>query len=924
MSTFSSEQWQVLSPYLDQALEMPEEERAEWLAQLYKKDANLAAQLAELLQEHREASDEGFLDHDTLILPGSPGLAGQKFGPYTLLSQIGQGGMGSVWLADRHDGQFARQVAVKFLSIALIGKNGEERFTQEGSILGRLMHPHIASLLDSGVTAAGQPFMVLEYIPGEQIDRYCDRRALNIAARIQLVLDVISAVAHAHSNLVVHRDLKPSNVLVTQDGQVKLLDFGIAKLLADGENSGNNILTREGVIPMTPEYAAPEQLQGGVVTTATDVYALGVLLYVLLTGQHPVGSVTQSPADLVKAVIDKEPVRASEAVAQTDANTPITLVSAARRGTTPDRLSRMLVGDLDIILAKALKKDPAERYGSVTALGEDLRRYLKNQPIQARPDTFTYHASKFMRRNRTAVVLAGLAFIATIAGFVGTYTQARAARSQWKLAMQQLKRKQAVSEFNDFLLSDAAPAGKPFTVNELLDRAEKILSRENEGDESNRVELWVYIGDQYSTQDDDIKARQVLEQAYKVSRGITVAPIRAEASCALAGALARDGQLARAEGLFQEGLHELPLQTDYDQERIFCLRRGSEVAQEVGNVSEGIKRIEAAQKVLRDSPFHSGLLELAVSMDTAEAYRMAGQNREAIPRFEQAAALMSRLGRDNTQNAVVIYNDWAFALFRLGRPVESERLYRKAIEISRASKTEDTVSPVVLRNYSATLRELGRLEEAEDYARRAFEKAKVVDNRLAIYQSEYTGALIAIDRGDAARAMVMLADVETRVKGVLPEDSVWHGAVASLKAMAAARSGNLTQALRLADDSVALTEHAVKAGKQGNDFLPIALLRRSLIRFEARHYDDAIADAERAEEMFRSGIAEGDFSSYFGQAQLARGRALEAKGQIDDAQTAFHIAAQHLRNTLGPDHPDTRLALGQGLPGVHMRHARRA
>jgi tetratricopeptide (TPR) repeat protein len=632
--------------------------------------------------------------------------------------------------------------------------------------------------------------------------------------------------------------------------------------------------------------------------------------------------VTRSPADLVKAVIDCEPTRPSEAVAQTDENTPITIVSAARRGTTPDKLSRMLVGDLDIILAKALKKDRAERYESVTALGEDLRRYLKNQPIQARPDTFTYHASKFVRRNRAAVVLAGIAFVAIIGGFVGTYTQARSARAQYKLAMQQLKRKQALSEFNEFLLSDAAPGGKPFTVNELLERAEKILSREYAGEESNRVELWVVIGDQYSTQDQDVKAREVLQRAYVLSRSLTVKPIRAEASCALAGALARDGELVRAESLFQEGIHELSSDAGYDQERIFCLRRGSEVAQELGNAKEGIDRIETAQKILKASPFHTGLLELGVLMDSAQAYRMAGQNRQAVSKFERASALMSSLGREHTQSGVVIFNDWAFALYRLGRPLEAERLYRQAIETSRVGATDDAVSPVVLRNYAAVLRELGRLDEADHYAARAFTKAKKVDNHMAIYQSEYTRALIAIDKGELDLAGAMLADVEVRVKRTLPENNSWYGAIASLKALLADRHGNTEQALNLADQSVALIDRAMKSGGQGADFLPIALLRRSSINFHAGHYNEAMADAERAAELFHRDINAGEFSSYLGQAQLARARALQAAGNRIEAESAFQTAAEQLQKTLGADHPDTRRARQHGASPNHRGAAR--
>ncbi len=383
MSKLSPDQWQALSPYLDEALAMTEKERSPWLSSLRSQNQDMAEQLEMLFREHRALSEEGFLEKSSVGLPRSPGLEGQTLGAYTLVSQIGHGGMGSVWLAQRSDGRFERQVAVKFLNIALMGKGGEERFKREGSILGRLAHPHIAELIDAGVSQAGQPYLVLEHVEGDHIDRYCDEHKLDIKERIQLFLDVLAAVAQAHANLIVHRDLKPSNVLIRNDGQAKLLDFGIAKLLeGDAQAEVATLATGEAGRTMTPEYAAPEQLLGEAITTATDVYALGILLYVLLTGQHPNGKGPRTPADLVKAVVDTEPARPSDTVAPTRTNADTAAPNAARRATTPDKLQRLLRGDLDTIVAKALKKDPAERYLSVTALADDLRSIPKERTDQ--------------------------------------------------------------------------------------------------------------------------------------------------------------------------------------------------------------------------------------------------------------------------------------------------------------------------------------------------------------------------------------------------------------------------------------------------------------------------------------------------------------------------------------------------------------
>ncbi|HEY7302896.1 MAG TPA: serine/threonine-protein kinase [Bryobacteraceae bacterium] len=905
---FNPNRWREISPYLDQALTLADEERTVWLESLRAWDPELAVHLEALLHDHRVLIQRRFLEEQPSMSRPS-GLTGQTIGAYTLVSEIGHGGMGSVWLAERSDGRFERQVAIKFLRIALAGRSGEERFKREGCILGKLSHPHIAELIDAGVSSGGQPYLVLEYIEGEHIDRYCDHRALGIEARVRLFLDVLAAVIHAHSNLIVHRDIKPSNVLVGNGGRVKLLDFGIAKLLEEGaEGEAATRLTVENERPMTPEYAAPEQLRGAAVTTGTDIYSLGVLLYVLLTGQHPAGTGPHSHADLVKSIVDTDPALPSETIAAMGAETEASILNAAKRGTSKERLSRALRGDLDTIVAKALKKNPEERYTSVGALADDLRRYLLNEPISARPDTMAYRAAKFVCRNRTAVALATVAALATGAGAIATTIQARTARLQRDFALHQLLRREAVNEFNEFLLSDAAPSGKPLTIDELLGRAERVLARQHLTDETNRVELLVSIGDQYSTQDDDAKARHVLEEAYKLSRTLPGQSIRAQASCALAGALARDGELTRAEALFQQGLRELPTESQFALDRILCLRRGSEVAQERGDSQDGIARIVEAQKILKKSPFDSDVQELRVSMELAEAYRMAGQNQQAASTFEHAAKSLSSLGRDDTQTAVVLFNDWALALDRLGRPREAQKLFLRAIDISRAGETDESVSPVLLNNYAKTLRQLGHLNDAVRYGERAYTKARSVDNQLAISQSLYVRALIYIDQHDFGRATAMLGELEPRLRRNLPSGSYWFGALESARALLAERRGDVRTALQLADRAVHTTEAAVKSGSQGLDFLPIALLRRSIVRFETGERDEAASDARRALNLFQPGGQKRIYSAYTGQAYLALGRALQAQGKDDQAEAAFQSATEHLQHTLGDDHPDTRSA----------------
>ena len=426
MPPITPDRWRILSPYLDEALDIAADERPAWLASIGLRDAALATDLKAMLAEHEVADHSGFLAGavlDARLEQTPPSLAGQVLGAYRLVSLIGQGGSGSVWLAERCDGRFEGRAAVKLLNVALINRAGEERFRREGTILARLRHPRIAHLIDAGVSATGQPYLVLEHVDGQSVDRYCEERALGVEARLRLFLDVLDAVAHAHANLIVHRDLKPVNVLVSVGGEVKLLDFGIAKLVEPGAYSDraspveSSALSHEVGRAMTPEFAAPEQLAGGPVTTATDVYALGVLLYVLLSGQHPAGHALESRATLIRAIVEAEPPRLSDALTQTDTAEAVRR-HAAQCGTTAIRLRRALRGDLDTIVAKALKKNASERYATVTALADDIRRYLRHEPISARADTLRYRASRFVRRHAVgvamsaAVVLLGSGFIA--------------------------------------------------------------------------------------------------------------------------------------------------------------------------------------------------------------------------------------------------------------------------------------------------------------------------------------------------------------------------------------------------------------------------------------------------------------------------------------------------------------------------------
>jgi eukaryotic-like serine/threonine-protein kinase len=904
MPSLSPDQWQALSPYLDEALAMDEKERTTWLAKLKADSPELAGQLEQLFAEHQALSQERFLEDTVKDLPRTAVPARQSLGPYTLVSQIGQGGMGTVWLAERADGRFHRRVAVKFLNLALMGKSGEERFKREGRILALLVHPHIAELLDAGVSQTGQPYLILEYVEGSHIDRYCDERKLNIEARIRLFLDVLEAVAHAHSNLVVHRDLKPSNILVSNDGQAKLLDFGIAKLLEDEGQGLQTQLTVEGGRALTPECAAPEQLRGTVITTATDVYALGVMLFVLLTGQHPSGRGPHTAADLIKSIIEKEPSRPSDAVVSGIYETEMVAHNAARRRSTPYRLRWLLRGDLDTIVTKALKKEPRERYSSVTAMADDLRRYLRKEPIGARQDTWAYRTAKFISRRRPTVALVAIAVAATVAGIMGTMLQARRAGVQRDFALRQLARAESINDLDNFLLADAAPSGKAFTVDELLSRAEHIVERQHGASVANRAELLISIGRKYLSQDQDGKGRHLIEQAYQMTRDMKDPSSRAQASCSLGLALSRS-ELTRAEALVQEGLQELTNDSQFTLDRVSCLLSGSAIARERGDTAEAIARSQAARNLLASSPLQSETAELRGLMSLAESYRTAGQFRDAIPVFERASALMTELGRDDTETAGTLFNNWALALNSSGRPLEAEKLYRRSIEISRADQGEQRVSPMLLVNYARTLRLLNRLPEASDYAERGYSKAIEAGDDVVRNQALLMRSRIYRDQGDLVRAEAMLAEVEPRLRQVLPSGHVAFATVAGERSMLALARHDPSGALQQANEAVGIVEASMRTGHAQGDYLPIFLMPRSEAYRQLGRLNESIQDANRAVDLLQKSMEPGTYSSDLGHAYYTLGLALQTDRRPVEAQTAFQSAVENLQSSLGAEHVDT-------------------
>ncbi len=406
------ERWQVVKERFAVGAELPAVEREPWLEELAANDPEVAREVRSLLGAHEapgEPLEELRVAGDQTRATGS--WVGRRIGPYEIVRLVGEGGMGAVFLAERIDEEFRHRVAVKVLRAPFPSEELVARFRIERQALAQLNHPNIARLLDGGTTAEGWPYLVMEYVEGRPIDEYCDREGLSLARRIRLFLHVCGAVEHAHRSFVVHRDLKPSNILVTEQGHVRLLDFGIAKIVGDTEGAAGVTRTTDRVL--TPEFASPEQIQGGPITVATDVYGLGLLFYRLLTGEHPHTFASSTPLEIERAVCDRPPTRPSS--------------RAAERGTQASIPARALVGDLDNVALMALRKEPERRYATAAALADDLRRYLDQLPVAARGDSFRYRASRFVQRNRVAVVASAAVILSLVVGLAVAARQAHRA-----------------------------------------------------------------------------------------------------------------------------------------------------------------------------------------------------------------------------------------------------------------------------------------------------------------------------------------------------------------------------------------------------------------------------------------------------------------------------------------------------------------
>ena len=634
---------------------------------------------------------------------------GDRIGPYRIDRQLGKGGMGVVYLATRTD-DFEQQVALKLVASGHQTVEILDRFYKERQILASLQHPHIARLLDGGSTGDAWPYLVMEYVDGEPIDRYCNGRGLSLSARLALFIKVCGAVQVAHQSLVVHRDLKPGNILVTPDGEPKLLDFGIAKILGPRiEDARDFLVTAPACHPMTPAFASPEQVAGKPLTTGSDVYALGVLLYWLVSGQPPYRLANLSPQELVHTICEEEPLPPSVAVS-----------SSGQAGDKGDRRARALVGDIDAIIQKAMRKEPAQRYGSAAQMADDLQCHLDGLPVSARAGTWRYHAGKLARRHKAA-----LAFLVALVAFSITSTvlwrQAVAARGTAEAAVEHAEaeaaQRQSVVTFLEDLFTAADPnlsRGAEVPVREVLDRGRERIATSLDGSPELRAELLGTLGTVYNNLGDLASARALKQEALALRRASDIGD-RPELAIDL-------NNLARLHADLGDPGAAVPL-----------LREAIAITARLGDA----QRNELARLNL------AGILaQLGKGEEAVEQHRRVFDQRRA------------RLGSDSVDIAPSLFG-LGFAEFSIGRFDAAETHLREALALYRAAHgDEHTWVASVNGTLGLVLHARGQLDDARD----SFEASLGVRQRLlgdehvSVATVQKNLAAVLLDQGEVDAA----------------------------------------------------------------------------------------------------------------------------------------------------------------------------
>lgn len=880
----SGGRWARLDALFAEAADLEPGARAAFLAALRVDDPALAEELEPLLEW--DSADGGALLADAVhgavssILDRSgPDRRGSRLGPYRIVDELGHGGMGTVYLAERDDGAYDARVAIKLIRGGVASRAQVRRFKAERQILAGLDHPNIARMLDGGTTADGLPYVVMEVVEGEPIDRYCDRLRLPVDDRIHLFRAVCDAVSYAHRNLVVHRDLKPGNILVTPDGVPKLLDFGIAKLV---EPDGGEPAATRTALAMTPAYASPEQVRGESVTTATDVYALGAVLYELLTGHPAHRFETTTPGELERVICREGPDRPSTVVTRTGSSTsggpaPTPAEVGGARGTDPSRLRSALAGDLDTILLMALRKEPARRYASVEAFSQDLANYLVRLPVTARGDAWSYRASKFVARHRGAVL--GAATVAVMVSALVAFYTARLADERDRARVEADKAERLADFLGGlFTIDERDPAaGAAVTAGELLDRG--AASIDDIEDPQVRADLQYNLGLAYGRLGLFDRATPLLERSEATVRDL-LGPDHPETSAtrsALADNLWDRGNYEAADSVLRAAL---PGFADHPEQYAATVSSRGRALLRLGRFEEArdayleaLAFYDRADDDRRESraAVLNQLGQVALAMDDRDG---------AEVRLREAVALQRELDGEGRGDLATSLQTLGSVLVAQRKLDEAEAALVEALEIDEARLGAN--HPLL----SATLAELSALhllrddpERALPYTRRAVEIGRTRGEDHADLAYDLTNlAQVLLRAGDLEEAEVTARE-SVRMSAATdgPESPFLARAILTLGVVLRDR-GRLAEAAARLDEAL---EIAGAALPEGHSFTANLLLNRGRIRTRAGDYEGAEADLVAAHDDYVAALGTDDGRSREVAAALADLH--DAAGRPDEA-----------------------------------------
>ena len=838
----SAELWREALALFERLLTLASPVRDRELAELADSRPDLYPHVLTLLGADRSAGARDFLAGDAFRdagigadAPTTSLEAGTRFGAYQLERQLGIGGMGDVWLARRIDGRFEGAVALKVLHAHVAQSSARERFVREGRILGELSHPHIAHLLDAGATSLGVLYLVLEYVEGRPIDQWCDERRLDIPARLRLFLQVCDAVSHAHMHLVIHRDLKPANILVNERGEIKLLDFGIAKLIEAEKPAEETELTRLSGRALTPDFAAPEQILGQPVTTATDVYALGILLYLLLSGRKPFHRQHLASRELEQLVLSTDPVSLERVtLSGNDAN-----ALAERRHSTPQKLRRTLAGDLDTIVAKALRPESERRYASVEQLSADVGRHLAGHPVLAARDTWVYRTRKFVSRHVAGVSVA-TASVLLLAGFaVAMYVQMQ------RTARERVRAEQ-VSAFLVDLFETSDPykgRGNEVTARELLDTGTRQIESRFAGQPGTRALLMGTMGRVYNRLGLASEAQPLLEKALQglIELHGPEHPDVAAMLNEIGFAQEVQGQLEAAETKLQEALQMRRRLLGPDTPEV------AETLMELGVVAFEQGEQQAAEQYFRDSLALYSRLGLRETPQAAEVMNelasllaYVGHYDEATGLLNDALAVERRAFGDDFPRVIMATHNLAYVLQMQGQFAEAEPLFVKSNEqLRRVLGPQHPYTIDALSNYGRFLRRKGDVAGAEKVLREVLDLNLEVrgPSHANVGTSQVNLAILLHDAGRLSEAETQFrAALETYTKALPPEHTSFAPALAGL--------GRVLVDEGRAADALPLLEHAteIAAATMPADSPMLAITRTSLAGalVAMRRYDEAV------------------------------------------------------------------------------------